>query len=620
MKIGTYHRWADIPWRLAAKEVFRLQRRIHDAERRGDTATVSKLQMKLADSFFAKALAVRQVAKISPGRKTAGIDGVKSPGAVEMMRMATGLSIHHRPSAVRRKWIPKPGKKELRPLGIPNLIDRAHQALLVIVLAPQWEAHFGTRQYGFRPGRGPIDAMEFLRRHMRKAAPEWVLELDIEAFFDRIDHDELLRRVNAPSEIVAATRRCLEAGVIDFVDHANHWEPSTMGSPQGGPASPLIANIAMAGLQDHVEKAFRRDFRGRITKLGLPTVTHFADDGIVLHRDREVIEWCRPVIEAYLAPLGLRLSPTKTRVSHTQTETRPNEVAGYDFLGFHFQHVWRRGKGGRHQTCALVTPSKRSLEKFYRDCVEIMDGVKLSRKQRGARRHAQVKGFADPVTNMIRRLNLKIRGWTNYFRNCNAKAAFSRMDHLLHLKAWKWATRRFDRKTVGWIRENLFSGIELDKMGKPLLRLDGTPRQRNWTFTSPFVPKDQSHVVKGRLADTTIHTHTPVKPEKSFFDGDWCYWQARSRSRYPGTPDSVPTGAFRRQQGKCDRCGEPMETGQRLEVATKDRFRVIRHTNCNEAKPSVPESPHHSVNAPQGSRSKPGARKRARRVSVEHVP
>jgi len=393
-----------------------------------------------------------------------------------------------------------------------------------------------------------------------------------------------------------------------------------MGTPQGGPLSPLLANIAMAGLQDHVEQAFRRDFRGRITKLGYPTVGQFADDAVVLHPDREVIDWSRLVIEDYLAPLGLRLSPTKTRVSHTQIETRPNEVAGFDFLGFHFQHVWRRGKGGRHQTYALVTPSKRSLERFYRECAEIIHSVKLSRKQRGARRHAQAKGLADPVTIMIHRLNQKIRGWGNYFRSCNAKAALSRMDHLLHQKAWKWATRRFDRKTVGWIRANLFSGIELDKKGQPLLRQDGTPRKREWTFTSPFAPKDKPQVVMNRLADIPINTHTPVKPEKSLFDGDWCYWQARSRSRYPGTPDFISIGAFRRQQGKCDRCRELMQMGQRLEVTTKDRFRVIRHINCNEAKPSAPESPHAIANAAQGSRSKPGARKRARRVSVEHVP
>ena len=619
MKIASYQRWADIPWRRAAKYVHRLQCSIFDAERRGDTATVHKLQTKLANCFYAKALAVRQVAQHSPGRKTAGIDGVKSPGSVELMRMATHLEIHHRPSAVRRKWIPKPGKTELRPLGIPNLIDRAHQALLVIILAPQWEARFGRRQYGFRPGRGCHDAMEFLLRHLRKAGVEWVLELDIEAFFDRIDHDELLRRIDAPPPILDAVRRCLKAGAVDFVDHAGLWSFPDEGTPQGGPLSPPLANIVLSGLEAHLEKEFRREYRGRITKLGLPTLVIYADDAVVLHENREVVEWSRQAIELYLAPFGLRLSPTKTRVSNTWFKTRDDDPAGFDFLGLHFQYVRsaEKRKGGQRAPYLMVTPSKRSQLKFYRECAEIIDGVKLSRKQRGARRDRQAKGKPDPVTVMIHQLNSKIRGWGNYFRYCNAKETFSSIDNLLFWKTWRWATRRFDRKTVGWIRERLFSGLESDKQGKPLLRRDGTPRKRSWTFTSPFVSKDQRQICLSKLADIPILKHNLVRPEKSYFDGDWVYWQARSRKRYPGTPEGIPLGALRRQKGKCHRCGEPLCSDQRLEVAHHGRFRVIRHSAC-ESKPPVPESACPLVDKAGVSRSKPGAVKAARRVSAEH--
>lgn len=619
MKNGFINRWDDIPRQSAAGYIFRLQRRIFDAERRGDSATVSKLQLKLADSFYAKALAVRQVAQLSPGKKTAGIDGVKSPGPKMLLRMATGLSIHHRPSSVLRKWIPKPGKKELRPLGIPNLIDRAHQALLVIVLGPQWDARFGKRQYGFRPGRGAHDAMEFLRSHLRRREPEWVLELDIESFFDRIDHEELLRHLDAPSPVKGAVRRCLKAGVLDFVDHAATLDLPDEGTPQGGPLSPLLANIVLSELESHVEREFCRDFHGRIGKLGRPVIAIYADDAVVLHRDREVIEWARGVIQNYLAPWGLRLSPEKTRVSHTQLKTRPDEVAGFDFLGFHFQHVWTKKPGDRRVPYTLVTPSKSSVKRFYRKFVEIVDGVRLSRKQRGARQQLQASGRPDPVTVMIFRLNRLLRGWVNYFRHCNAKVAYARMDYLIHEKLWKWATRRFDRKTVGWIKENLFSGIALDKKGRPLLRQDGNPRKRDWVFKSPFVRKESPHRVLAKLADTPIINHGLVRPEKSFFDGDWSYWQARSRKRYPGTPLNLPIGAVRRQKGTCDRCGQPLNDGGRLTVLTVNRYRVIRHIDCKPM-PSVPAIKNHVEGSSGASRSKPGARKRARRVSVEHAP
>jgi RNA-directed DNA polymerase len=608
-------RWEDINWRTAAKHVSKLQQRVFDAEQRGDLRAVGKYQNKIANSFYAIALAVRQVAQISKGRRTAGIDGVKSPTSAVTMRMASGLSIHHRPSAVRREWIPKPGKDEMRPLGIPNLIDRAHQALLILILDPQWEAHFSNHQYGFRKGRGPHDAIDFIQRHLRQAGPKWVLEIDIKSFFDCLDHEELLRRLNAPPAIDAAVRRCLKAGVLDSVDHAS----PEIGTPQGGPLSPLLANVALAGLEAHLEREFRRDYAGRITALGMPTLVVYADDAVVLHRDRSVVEWSRAVIQCYLDPLGLSLSESKTRISHTQQPTRPGEGAGFDFLGFHVQHVWTKKADGKRVPYIMVTPGKRSVERFYRDCADRIDKLKLSRKQRGARRDRQARGMSDPVTVMIRDINRRIQGWTNYFRVCNAKASFSRMDHLLHEKLWKWAVRRFDRKRVQWIIDHLFSGVELDRDGKPLLRRDGNPRERKWAFKSPFVPKEAPHVTLLKLADTPIRDHILVKPEKRFYDGNWTYWQLRMKTRYPGTPPMVSIAAFRRQKGDCAVCAKLILMGERLAVSQQGRIQVIGHQNCSTP-PSAPDASSYIADSSPGVPSKPIARKRARWVSADRSP
>ena len=585
MKSEIQNRWEDIDWRKCTNQVFKLQQRVFNAETRGDKKTVRKLQKKIANSFHAKALAVRQVAQISSGRYTAGIDGIKSLKPAEKMRMVTGLRINHQPSSVRRVWIPKPGKDEKRPLGIPNMIDRAHQALLVSVLEPQWEARLSNHQYGFRKGRSTHDAINFIQRHLRKAGPKYVLEIDIEKFFDRLDHEELLRRLNAQPDIASAVRKILKAGALVSDEHA----APHMGTPQGGPLSPLLANVALAGLESHLESEFRREYRGRITALGPPRLVVYADDAVVLHHERHVVEWSRTAIQAYLAPLGLNLNENKTRISHTQQPTPQGEGAGFDFLGFHVQHHWTKRSGGKRDPYILVTPSKTSVTRFYRDCAERIDTLKLSRKQRGARRDRQAQGKRDPITVMISDLNRMNRGWTNYFCKCNAKECFSRLDHLIHTKLWKWSVSRIDSKRVQWIIDHLFSGVELDKHGKPLLRLDGNPRERKWAFKSPFVPNDTPHLTLLKLADTPIRIHVLIKPEKRFYDGDWPYWQLRMQTRrYPGTPPMVSIAAFRRQKGMCFDCKARIRRGELLTIGRKDRLQTISHLHCIQSSSSAP--------------------------------
>ncbi|MFT6862746.1 MAG: RNA-directed DNA polymerase [Akkermansiaceae bacterium] len=576
MKTVNNKRWEDTDWAKCHRRVFKLQKQVFDAENRGDNETVVKLQKRIANSFDAKLLAVRQVAQTSKGRKAAGIDGIKNPTDTQKLRMAIELEIHHRPSSVRRVWIPKPGKDELRPLGIPNLIDRAHQALLVMVMEPQWETHFSQRQYGFRKGRGPHDATEFIRRHLRQAGPKWALEIDIEKFFDMIDHRELLRRLAAPPQIEAAVKKTLQAGGCVLGEHG----PQDVGTPQGGPLSPLLANIALAGLEDHLERTFRRNYAGRITALGRPTLAIYADDAVVMHREREVVEWARGIIREYLVPLGLKLNEGKTRVTHTQEPLPTAAKAGFDFLGFHFQHHWTKKPGSKRVPYLLVTPSESAVKRCYQKCSERIDKLKLSRKQRGTRQYRQAQGKSDPVTVMIIDLNRMTRGWANYFCKCNAKQCFGKMDHLLHTKLWQWSTRRFERKKVQWVIDLLFSGVETDKDGKPLLRRDGNPRERQWAFKSPFVANDVPHRTLLKLADIPIQDHPLVQPHRSYYDGDWTYWQLRKKNRYPGTPPMLPLTAFRRQRGKCTICSQPILTGQRFAKGRKGNLETVGHTHC----------------------------------------
>jgi RNA-directed DNA polymerase len=352
-----------------------------------------------------------------------------------------------------------------------------------------------------------------------------------------------------------------------------------------------LANIALAGLEDHLNREFRRVYAGRIKALGYPALAIYADDLVVLHRERHVIEWSRTAIASYLAPLGLRLSDSKTRIVHTLDTSPAAPQAGFDFLGFHLQHQWgnRKGPGGKRLLFVSATPSKAAQKRFYDACADRIDQLKLSRKYRGARRDRQKTGRMDPVSHMILDLNRKIRGWGNYFRYGTATETFSRIDNLLYRKLWQWALRRFKRKPRQWIIDHLFSGVELDRKGKPLLRKDGTPRKRSWAFKSPFVPKDRKHVTLHKLTDISHWSDPLVLPEKSYYDGDWTYWQKRMKTRYPGTPGIICATAFRRQKGKCLRCNGAIKPGERISQSSEGKLTVIRHSQCPTSPPKAEE-------------------------------
>jgi RNA-directed DNA polymerase len=179
---GVSDEWSTIPWRKLERYVYRLQKRIYKAKQRQDTRAVRGLKRVLKRSKAAKTLAVRQVTQDNRGKRTAGIDGVKNLNTADRLAMATTLSLSGKASPVRRVWIPKPGKEEKRPLGIPTMTDRARQALAKMVLEPEWEAVFEPNSYGFRPGRGCHDAIEQIHRALH--GEKYILEADIKGCFD----------------------------------------------------------------------------------------------------------------------------------------------------------------------------------------------------------------------------------------------------------------------------------------------------------------------------------------------------------------------------------------------------------------------------------------------------
>lgn len=245
--------WRQINWQKVEKAVLRLQHRIFMAKVKGDVKGMESLQRLLASSRAAKLLAIRKVGQENSGRKTPGIDGVVSESNADRERLLKdGLSLKdYVPQPVRRVFIPKANGKQ-RPLGIPTMKDRVMQCMVKLALEPEWEAVFEPRSYGFRPGRSVHDAAAAVKhglgaegagRKNQQARCQWVLDADIKSFFDEIDHDVILSRT-------PVFRRVIEGWLKAGAFTGEVFTPSVMGTPQGGVASPLLANIALHGIED----------------------------------------------------------------------------------------------------------------------------------------------------------------------------------------------------------------------------------------------------------------------------------------------------------------------------------------------------------------------------------
>lgn len=207
--------WETIPWTKCHRLVFRLQRRIYRAASRGDFKRVHSLQRLLLRSWSARCLAVRQVSQDNRGKRTPGVDGVASLTIRERCRMVDQLKdLDSDPDAIRRIYIEKPQSTELRPLGIPTMFDRARQALVKLVLEPEWEAQFEPNVYGFRPGRCQHDAIQSIFNFVR-LKPKWCWDADIEKCFDKIAHAPLLAKLNTFPRLNKLIRGWLKAGVVD---------------------------------------------------------------------------------------------------------------------------------------------------------------------------------------------------------------------------------------------------------------------------------------------------------------------------------------------------------------------------------------------------------------------
>lgn len=335
--------WKHINWRKAERYVYKLQKRIFAASRCGDVKKIRKLQKTLMRSWSNKVLAVRRVTQDNQGKKTAGVDGAKSLSPAARLLLAMELRLTGKSKPTRRIWIPKPGTDEKRPLGIPVMYDRALQAVVKSALEPEWEAIFEPNSYGFRPGRSCHDAVRQIKTCIQGKS-KFVLDADISKCFDRINHNELLQKLNTKGLVRRQLKSWLKSGVID----QGAFTATSEGTPQGGVISPLLANIALHGLENQINQEFPEMYKAgretwfhkKGTRFKTPNIIRYADDFVVLHSDKAVVQRCREIISEWLIGIGLELKPEKTRLTHTfNPELSEDGNAGFDFLGHHIEPI-----------------------------------------------------------------------------------------------------------------------------------------------------------------------------------------------------------------------------------------------------------------------------------------
>lgn len=522
--------WDQINWKKLERIVYKLQKRIYQASKRGDTKAVRRLQKTLLHSWSAKMIAVRRVTQDSQGKKTAGVDGVKSLTPKQRLALAGQLRLTGKSGPARRVRVPKPGKDEKRPLGIPIMYDRALQALVKQALEAEWEAKFEPNSYGFRPGRSCHDAIGAIYVAIAQKA-KFVLDAGIAKCFDRIDRKALLAKVAT----FPSLRRQINAWLKSGVMNKGVSKETSLGTAQGGVISSLLANIALHGLEERV-KQYAETFKGRKNNnRNALNLIRYADDFAILHEDLSVIKRCEEIIRDWLKGIGLELSQAKTRITHTLHETPDGAEPGFDFLGLTVRQFpvgknqsGKNSQGKKLGFKTIIKPADKKVKLHYEKIVEVIDAHK-----------------AAPQATLIKRLNPIIRGWANYYSAVCSKETLSELDQMVYSKLRRWGQRRHPNKPGTWCAKRYWHTIGED----------------HWTFAAK---KDDSYFTLCKHADTPIVRHVKVKGEASPYDGDLVYWSERMGQHPEVKPATVRL--LKRQKGKCAHCGLTFKPGDLWEI------------------------------------------------------
>lgn len=466
--------WTSIKWKKVKKKVQELQMRIAKAVREGKFRLVKSLQRLLAHSFYGRLWDIRRVVT-NKGKTTPGVDGVVWNTPKKKMQAVNLLNRRgYRPLPLRRVYIKKKNGK-LRPLSIPTMKDRAMQALYALAVVPVAETTGDLNSYGFRDGRCCADAIKQCYNCLAKCrSARWILEADIQACFDKIDHEWMLTNILIDKKIL---KSWLNAGYVN----KGKIYPTKAGTPQGAIISPVLANMALDGLESAIKNAVAKNAKVHVIR--------YADDFIVTGESKQVLqEKVTPAICSFLSQRGLNLSGEKTRITRIED--------GFDFLG---QQLRKYGDK------FTATPSKSSVKGI------VYKTRKIIKSHLGSK-----------TVEMLRVLNPVIRGWANYHRHACSKKAFHYIDYCIFKNLWKWAKRRHPSKKAHWIRKRYFRTIG----------------NREWCFFATQKTEGGEAKVIDLLYMSTVKIvrHTKIRGNANPYD---IRWQGYFSKRLIRTPYSA---------------------------------------------------------------------------------
>lgn len=531
--------WKNIEWKAVQLRIYKFQRRIYKASEENNKDKVKFLQKLLIQSLDAKLLAVKRVTTDNHGKKTPGIDNKLYNTDEKKMKLIRKLKIDGKANPIKRVYIPKPGKSEKRPLGIPIIEDRAKQALVLLALEPEWEAKFEPNSYGFRPGRSCHDAVSAIFGYIRlgRNRPDfkkYILDADLKGCFDNINHDYLLKKLDTSSTIQTQIKAWLEAGIIENYpkNKPNLALKNEVGTPQGGIISPFLANVALHGMENllkdwiatHEKGGNKRD---KMKSLG---IIRYADDFVIIHKDENILREAKRVLSSWFKDTsGLEFNESKTSIVCS--------AEGFSFLGFRFINILRYNR-----MRAKIYPETSAVEKVTRKIGNLL------------RANRALSSY-----DLIMILKPIVTGWCNYYSICECSHTFAKLDHLTYqmLRAWVFRRDRNNSKTK--TKEKYFpSGNTYVYKGKPHFDnwvLVGTKKRPDDKINKVFLPK---------FAWTPSRTHVKIRSDASTYDGNETYWNWRTLE-YGGFSQSQKK-LLKRQNRICPWCQSPININDNVEV------------------------------------------------------
>lgn len=516
--------WWDYDLKSAYKTVEKLRKRIFMAARNNDMKRVSSLQKLLLRSQANRIVAVHRATQINQGKVTAGIDNKVILKPSERAEMVEALKNY-------KKWNPKPTRRiyiskkngEKRPLGIATITDRCIQAMVKNALEPYWEPKFEPTSYGFRPARSAHDAQARIFLNI-KSSPlgkppkkQWVMEGDIKGCFDNISHDYLLQSIgNFPDKILI--KEWLKAG---YVDKRAFYDSET-GTPQGAIISPLLANIALHGLEKHlgIEYYKRWDTHGNETWVNCSNraFVRYADDFVIFCQTEKDVLKAKEKTKEWLKKRGLSLSEEKTKVTCV--------TEGFNFLGWNFRlHKVSNTKSGFK---TIIKPSKDSIKAIQRKLKECLI------KHKGSNAQALIKDA-----------NVIIRGWTEYHKGAVSKKIFAKIDNWMYRKVVKWLRHRAPKTKRKVLLRRYFGKFNPNS-------------NNNWVFG---IKETGGYLLK--LSWTNIERHALVKANYSPDNPDLKeYWDKRkskiSKSTEKRLSNKLALNILTKQKFLCPVCGQSL--------------------------------------------------------------